>query len=418
MIVNEFPPTGESGVQRPLKFVKYLSRMNWETHIITPNKPPKNVIDKTLVQEIPSDAKIYETRSLGIKGKSIDTIEEIRFNLNKNVNPLKRIVWNLLKLLNDIIFPLDKQIGWVPFALFRAIKVINRYNIRNVYITAFPYSAFLIGIALKRIYGKSIYWVADYRDAWQFEPVLDKNVLGFRKKLINYFDDLVLKTCDKAVFTTEFVRSRYIQKHSYLESKACVITNGYDEDDFLDIHPHQFDRFTFLYMGKIYSFKANPIPALEAVKKSNITDCQYIHIGTISAEIKAEIDKRNYNFFSYHGYKPHSEAIDYAAGADVNLIIQNDDDESQGVFLAKIFELLRIGKPILYIGPRNSIIKDLIYETKTGVAAYISDQSDIVEKINYLVCHPLNQITDLSSINRFSRTELTKQLISLYASME
>lgn len=414
MIVNEFPPTGESGVQRPLKFVKYLSQLNWQTILITPAKPPKNVIDYSLVEEIPKDVKFYYTRSLGFKGKSLDNIEVIRFNLVKKTNSLKPIIWSLIKVVNDFLFPLDKQIGWVPFALVKAIMLIKKHKIRNVYITAYPYSALLIGVLLKRIFGQRIFWIADYRDAWQFDPMLQYNVHKFRMNTIVKTDELVLRTCDRAVFTTDFVKDRYVSKYPYLQGKVITITNGYDEDDFKAIKPIEFAKFTYLYMGKIYSFKANPIPILSAIEKSGIKDCQYIHIGTISNEVKYEIERLNYNWFSFAGYKSHHEALSYATGANVNLIIQNDDEESQGVFLAKIFELLRVGKPILYVGPRKSIIKDLIIKTNAGLTAYIGDEQDILEKIMQISSNHSIPVVSIDDIEQFSRITLTKKLISLY----
>lgn len=164
-------------------------------------------------------------------------------------------IWKLVKLINDLLFPIDKQIGWVPFALVNSIKLINQYKIRNIYITAFPQSAFLIGLFLKFIYGNRIFWAADYRDAWQYAPLIDNNVLPFRKKIIIKIDDLVLKKSDKIVFVSPYVKQRYANKFNWINEKADVITNGYDEDDFVELEPKKFGKFTIVYMGKIHTTK-------------------------------------------------------------------------------------------------------------------------------------------------------------------
>ena len=107
MIVNEFPPTGESGVQRPLKFLKYLAAEGWECHVITPARPTKTVLDASLHKEVPAKAKIYRML-VSFGGKSVDMVADIRQDVSSwgNMGLLSKI----LIVLNHIVFP-DKQIG-------------------------------------------------------------------------------------------------------------------------------------------------------------------------------------------------------------------------------------------------------------------------------------------------------------------
>ena len=414
MIINEFPPTGESGVQRPLKFLKYLDRAGWQTFVVTPQKPSKTVVDHSLCKDIPARSRVYGTANWGFTGKATDKAEAIRAQTLERGSILKRILWPCLKIANDLLFPLDKQIGWVPFALLKSIYMIRRYRIRNVYITGYPFSAFLVGIALKRIFGNKIFWVADYRDSWQFVPLFEQIVLPFRQAIIRKWDDRVLKSCDRIVFVTDFIKKRYQQRFRWIEQKAVVITNGYDDEDFVNILPRQFERFTFLYMGKIYVNKGNPLPLLRAISRSQNPNIQYIHIGTIAPEVLAEIESGDFEFFHYEGYKSHQEALNYAAGADVNIIVNNDDEESIGVYTGKLFELIRLGKPILALGPRECIIKDLLLATHTGNYAYIQDEAEILANVNKLY-QPQEFSPDLESTRAFSRPNLTAQLMKLYA---
>jgi glycosyltransferase involved in cell wall biosynthesis len=413
MIVNEFPPTGESGVQRPLKFLKYLDRAGWQTYVVTPRKPSKTVLDHSLCTDIPAQSRIFYTPSWGLTGAATDKVAELRAKTQPN--PLRQLVWKTLKGINDLIFPLDKQIGWVPFAILKAIYLIRRFQIRNVYITGYPFSAFLVGIALKRIFGDKIYWVADYRDAWQFEPMFEQNILPFRQAIIRKWDDRVLKTCDRIVFVTDFIKARYQQRFRWIADKAVVITNGYDEDDFTGIIPHHFERFTILYMGKIYSYKSDPIPLLKVISELTEQNLQYIHIGTITPDILADIHSHNFPFFQYQGYQSHSDALSYAAGADVNVIILNNDKESEGVYTGKVFELIRIGKPILAVGPKVSILKDLLDKIQGGEYASIGDSDAIRAALAKLLQKPTSQDSITNSITQFSREQLCRALIKLYA---
>ncbi|MEX2397440.1 MAG: hypothetical protein WD491_10455, partial [Balneolales bacterium] len=51
-IVYYFPPMGSSGVQRPLKFVKYLREFGWNPIIIAPEPGAYHTFDKSLQQEL------------------------------------------------------------------------------------------------------------------------------------------------------------------------------------------------------------------------------------------------------------------------------------------------------------------------------------------------------------------------------
>jgi glycosyltransferase involved in cell wall biosynthesis len=414
MIVNEFPPVAESGVQRPLKFLKYLVKDGWEAFIVTPRNLPKQTTDDTLMEEVPQSARVFRTASLGIMAKTEAHLTELRSDFTRGEKKLSRYIWPVVKLFNDALFPIDKQIGWVPFALAKAIWLINKYKIRNVYITAFPYSSFLCGIILKFLYGNKIFWIADYRDAWQFAPMLQKNLLPFRYRFICRTDENVLRKADYVLFTSPFVLDQYTSKYPWLRGKSEVITNGYDEDDFKGVEAKSFDKFTILYMGKIYTNKRNPIPFLEALNQYMQEDFQFIHIGTIGKQILSRINKLGFNFYKYSGYKSHTEAISYSAGADINIMINNNDPDSEGVVPGKLFELLRLGKPVMAIGPHQAFIRELLARTKTGVCADAEDVEDIVRALKQLLSADYKSTLQMDEIEQFSRDSLTKRLEDIY----
>jgi glycosyltransferase involved in cell wall biosynthesis len=418
MIVNEFPPVAESGVQRPLKFIKYLVRDGWTPFVITPKALPKQITDESLVQEIPKSVKVFKTASWGIRAKVETNITEFRSELSKKNNIFTCIAWKIVKLINDVLFPVDKQIGWVPFATFKAIRLIKQHKIRNVYVTGFPFSAFLSGIILKWYFGKDIFWIADYRDAWQLAPLLKSNVMKFRYNIIGMLDKFVLKKADYILFTSPFVMDLYTEKYNWITPKTSVITNGYDEDDFTSVTPQKFDKFTFLYMGKIYVNMRNPVNLLKAIKQYMKEDYQFIHVGTIGKHFLNQIIESGYDFYKFNGYKKHVEAISHSMGADINIMINNNDPDSEGTVPGKLFELLRIGKPILAVGPHQSFIKELLESTKTGVLVENDNVEEIVKGLEKLL-NPENKSTlSISDIEEFSRKNLTQKLEAIYLENE
>lgn len=414
MIVNEFPPVGESGVQRPLKFLKYMVKDGWDVHVITPKRLPKNILDASLLDDIPRECKIHRTMSWGIKGATVSGLEQFRGEMLRDESSVKKFIWHLLKLVNDLLFPIDKQIGWVPFALLTALKQMRRYNISNVYITAFPFSAFMVGVLLKAMLGKRVFWVADYRDAWQFEPKFEEKTLPFRQRAIKRCDSMYLKRADYVIFPTAYIRDRYIAAYRFLKNKSTVITNGYDEDDFCGLHPHRFDKFCFLYMGKIYPHQGNPLPLLRVMRDVMKIDFSYVHIGTIGQAVLEQIGNESLDFYDYQGYKEHKVALEYAMGANVNVIVVNDDEASEGVYTGKLFELIRIGKPILALGPEKSVIENVLSETGLGCYAPLNSPSRIISALENMLAFQSVPNKHHEIIEKFSRANTCKQLQEIF----
>jgi hypothetical protein len=58
IITYYWPPSGGSGVQRWLKFVKYLPGLGWEPYVFTPENPSFTLKDESLLKDIPPEAEV------------------------------------------------------------------------------------------------------------------------------------------------------------------------------------------------------------------------------------------------------------------------------------------------------------------------------------------------------------------------
>lgn len=413
MIINEFPPTGESGVQRPLKFLKYLDRASYETFVITPKEPVKGVLDHTLSKDVPAKTKIYHTANWGLKAKRLDKIEELRYS---HENQAKSLKWKIMKFINDLVFPIDKQFGWIPFAYLKAVQVIKAEKVRNIYVTGYPFSALLIGVMLKWRFKDKIFFLADYRDAWSFEPLVEEKVLKFRLKIMRRCDKLVLSKTDHLLSVTQAIIDEYISHFPQVAGKASCITNGYDDDDFLNLKPQVFKKKTIVYMGKFYNFKGNPLAFLNALskyRKETNQDLELIHIGTGYQELFDFVESNNYTFYKYLGYKTHQEALEYCLGADYLLLCINDDPNSKYVYSGKLFEYIRLKKPIIALVPLDGIISELFAKYQLGLVAPINNEEKILEVLKLIGVNSFPPIPPQVS-SQFSREKLTKDLIAIY----
>lgn len=62
IITYYWPPSGGAGVQRWLKFAKYLPEFGWEPVIYTPENPDFGIEDNSLNKDIADDLKVIKSR--------------------------------------------------------------------------------------------------------------------------------------------------------------------------------------------------------------------------------------------------------------------------------------------------------------------------------------------------------------------
>ena len=62
IITYYWPPSGGSGVQRWLKFVKYLPQNGVQPHVYTPENPDFNVKDESFLKDIPKEAVVIKRK--------------------------------------------------------------------------------------------------------------------------------------------------------------------------------------------------------------------------------------------------------------------------------------------------------------------------------------------------------------------
>ena len=89
IIAYHFPPAGGGGVQRTLKFVKYLRCFGWEPVVLTVQNPDFDHFDQELVDDIPCDIQVYKTSEINfwryyrIKKYGSASVYEVN-TINKN----------------------------------------------------------------------------------------------------------------------------------------------------------------------------------------------------------------------------------------------------------------------------------------------------------------------------------------------
>ena len=263
IIAYAFPPFSGSGTYRPLRFVKYLRDYGWNPVVLTVKEKYYSTTDTNLLNEIPSDVKVYRTRSLELHPKDLGI---------KPVNPksvqgkkrtlLKSFVWacaRLVRKIKDTILIPDEQIGWLPFCLLKGLAICKGERIDVIFATAKPNTDILIGMLLSKLTGKR--FIVDLRDSWT-QDITGRVKARWRLKLEKWLELSILRHADKVITVSEPMSKNILLEYPELdESKFQTITNGFDREHFRIgdcsiINKNQDERLTIIYTGSFYEHRS------------------------------------------------------------------------------------------------------------------------------------------------------------------
>lgn len=354
VITYYWPPAGGAGVQRWLKFSKYLPQSGWEPVILTvdPQFAAYPALDASLARDIRENIEVYRTKATDwfrLYASDKSKVPSGGFAVNPDNSPKGKIS----RFIRGNFFIPDPRRGWNKFAFKKACELIETREISHIVTTSPPHSTQLIGLHLKKRFPE-ITWIADLRDAWTdiyyyklFYPSKISAAIdaGYERR--------VLSNADRIIIVGKNLAETFSSKIKEAGGKIRIIPNGYDEDDFKSVQMTLPERFTITYIGTIseaYPINAF-IKALSAIEKSG-HDFLLRFVGNIPGEMKTRIEgsvsREKTKFLSY---AEHPEAIKLLASSSLLLLIIPSTKKENAITPGKLFEYIATGKPVLYIGP-------------------------------------------------------------------
>jgi len=356
IITYYWPPSGGAGVQRWLKFTKYLPSSGWFPEVLTvdPLYAAYPFRDDSLYGEVPVDVKVHRTKALNffaLYNRDQSKIPHAGFASGKD----KGFKSTVSRFIRGNFFIPDPRRGWNRFAFRRASELIRSQNITHIITTSPPHSTQLIGLRLKRRF-PGLKWVADLRDPWtdiyyydMFRPSLPARMLD------RNLEKRVLSRADRIITVGKTLASLLAAKTEAVAGKTEILPNGFDEEDFQGVVPSVPERFTITYVGTLSH--AYPVRGfIDAVKDMRINGKQVAlqFVGTVPEEIRALFPAGDEGdgprFISYC---EHPEAIRYMMSSSLLLLIIPDHSSNRSILTGKIFEYLATEKPILFLGPED-----------------------------------------------------------------
>ena len=425
-----WPPAGGPGVQRWLKFVKYLPDFGWEPTVFIPENPSYPIVDETLQKDVPKNlkmikTKIWEPYQLAEKfGKDNKKFKAGQFDVGENQS------WKakLSIFVRGNFFIPDARVFWVkPSVEFleKYLKV-NHYDV--LVTTGPPHSLHLIGLNLKKKL-PNLKWIADFRDPWtEISYYKHLKLTKIADKKHRKLESEVFKNADITLATSYTDAENFRKKGA----NAYCITNGFDVDASTTLSVTEENSKTLPLSNSTTKFTLSYIGVLEQLRNPDILwetlndlvqenadfkrDFELKFVGRLDDKILQKIEssalKSNLTNLDY---QTHDIALKHMQDSSVLLMTNFPQESSKGIIPGKIFEYLATGKTILSFGPKDADVEKILIETKAGKHFGYEEKENlkkfILESYENWKSGTLNQ--NAENIEQFSRKNLTQKLVDL-----
>lgn len=417
IITYYWPPAGGPGVQRWLKFVKYLPDFNIEPIVYCPENPNYPLIDKSLITDVAKDLTVIK-QPIKEPYKIASIFSKKSKTISKGIIPVEKkqsfIEKAMLYVRGNFFIP-DARKNWVKPSVAFLYNYIKTNAIQTIITTGPPHSLHLIGLQLQQ--RLDVKWISDFRDPW--------TTIGYHKQLKlteaskakhKTLEHEVLNAADEIVVTSNNTK---VEFETITNKPITVITNGYDVEK---VKTQELDtKFSISHIGSLLS-KRNPLvlwkvlKALVEEEKGFAEDLEINFVGAVSDSILKTIT--SYKLDSYvenRGYVPHKEAIMYQKKSQILLLVEIDSEETKSIIPGKLFEYMVSQRPIIALGPKDSDVEIIINKTNTGKYFDYNNYKELKEllKVHYIAFKKNDLKIQPINLQNYSRKKLTETLSKL-----
>ena len=426
-----WPPTGGSGVQRWVKFAKYLPSEGWLPVIYTPENPEQLAVDESLAAEIPAEAEILKTRIvepyeiykkvLRKSGHSKEAVEVNPVNAQNKSFLQKVAMW-----VRGNFFRPDPRCLWIRPSVRFLKKYLQEHPVDLIVSTGPPQSMHLIGRALARETG--LPWVADFRDPWtKIFYFKHLSMTRATKKWHKKMEKKVLDDASVVVAVSPLVQQEFQQM---TQTPVELITNGFDECDFTSERCREAEggperEFCITHTG-LFAADGNPTVLWDVLADKCASDEAFRRalkirlIGKTDDSILSALREVGLeDAVEDMGYQPHAVAVEQQRKASLLILPLRKEPEYKAVLPGKLFEYLASWRPVLGIGQPDGAMSMILNTTKTGFVLDWEDRRSIARFID--LCwknHLEGRLTvDDADISQFTRRNLTHRMAQLFDSL-
>lgn len=411
IITYYWPPAGGSGVQRWLKFSKYLRDFDIEPVIYTIDNPSYPILDKSSESEIPKDLEIlkqaiFEPNSMLSFFGGNNKKESAGF-----LNPNPTFFGSIIQYIRANYFIPDARKFWIQPSVNFLSNYLENNHIDAIITTGPPHSMHLIGLELKNKLG--IKWISDFRDPWTEIDYFQQ--LPLTKKATKKHHDLeqeVLRKSDMVVVVGETMKEKFL-KHT---KRIKVLTNGFDTIK-TSLTQELDQKFSITHVGLMNSDR-NPTILWEVLNEISNTNPDFKNdlriklIGEIDDAVIQDLKVFVHEIIERIPYLDHKDVSKYQASSQVLLLSINEVPSAKGIITGKIFEYLQAKRPILAIGPEDGDAAMILKNANAGTIVGFKNKTALKATILNLYKDYKEGVLFVKSVNieQYHRKNITSQL--------
>ncbi len=427
IITYYWPPSGGAGVQRWLKFSKYLREYGWEPVIYTPENPEAPAIDNSLAKDIPNGISILKRpitepysvykRFVGMKpGEKVNA----GFLQEKEKPGMAEgfAVW----MRGNFFIP-DARRFWIRPSVKFLIDYLKENTVDAIVSTGPPHSMHLIALQVHK--KLNIPWLADFRDPWtgiDFYHQLKLTSLADR-----LHHKLEKKVLSSATAVTVVSRDMANEFSGIVKREYKLVTNGYDEEDISPLASDQLDsKFSISHIGSINASR-NPVGLWKVIaemvkENSAFADALQIKlVGKVDIGVLKSIEERGLTqYLTRIEYMPHQQVMHEIGKSQLLLLLINNTPNAKGILTGKIFEYLGSGRPILSIGPEDGEAAEMLSDSEAGETAGYENEKGMRRILSDYFTMYIEQRLTSNTGNRlkYSRKVLTGEIAKILNEMQ
>lgn len=418
-----FPPVGGAGVQRSLKFVKYLLAHQWLPTVVTVKPISYYVHDASLLNEVPTGVAVVRTESLDPLRVSARVIrgltrlfnartasERVPFNTNGRLAAAYR-------RFRDAILVPDAQIGWIPFAYRAGRTAIDRTQSSVIYATCGPYSSALAAYLLGRRTG--LPYVLDFRDGWTDDPYI-KAPSRFHRASHRWLEALTVRNAAAVVVYGGWLAERLRDRYPEASPNLAVIFNGYDLSDLEGVVPlrRPTGKVRIVYSGSVYGHHRESmlsfLRCLAGLPEADRGNVEVLFVGQAYEGAEGDIAEAGLKgTVSLCGYMPHADALAWLMSADALLLFVRPGDVSS--VTGKVFEYMMVNRPIIGLVEPLGGCADVLRRAGHGRFIVAPNDAPALRRLLLELVHPESRPgwKDFRT-SEFSRSHQAGQLAAVF----